>query len=89
MEKKKTNVLTGLELFRVWMFGLGNFQAYFVQHFNITGKALDERLAEMGAKRVLDLVLGDDSTDNIIEEDFETYTEDLLDHLKQRRCADD
>lgn len=41
------------------VFGLGN-KTY--EHFNAMGKLVDKRLAELGAKRVFDLGLGDDDS---------------------------
>jgi flavodoxin len=78
------NILTGLEYS---VFGLGNSQAY-PQHFNVMGITLDERLAVLGAKRILDVVLGDESNDHM-EEDVQMYMEDLLSLLRQRRNDND
>lgn len=52
------------------VFGLGN-KTY--EHFNATGKFVDKRLGELGAKRVFDLGLGDD--DGNLEEDFVSWKE--------------
>ncbi|XP_031427484.1 NADPH--cytochrome P450 reductase isoform X2 [Clupea harengus] len=52
------------------VFGLGN-KTY--EHFNAMGKLVDKRLAELGAKRVFDLGLGDD--DSNLEEDFVSWKE--------------
>ncbi|XP_062391923.1 NADPH--cytochrome P450 reductase isoform X1 [Sardina pilchardus] len=52
------------------VFGLGN-KTY--EHFNAMGKYVDKRLAELGAKRVFDLGVGDD--DGNLEEDFVSWKE--------------
>jgi sulfite reductase alpha subunit-like flavoprotein len=60
------------------VFGLGNSKAHPIQ-YNAFGKALDGRLATLGAKRIQTLAMGDaDAT----FEDFEAYTETLLDLLR-------
>ncbi|XP_041948537.1 NADPH--cytochrome P450 reductase-like isoform X1 [Alosa sapidissima] len=52
------------------VFGLGN-KTY--EHYNAMGKYVDKRLAELGARRVFDLGLGDD--DGNLEEDFVSWKE--------------
>ncbi|XP_030648640.1 NADPH--cytochrome P450 reductase [Chanos chanos] len=52
------------------VFGLGN-KTY--EHFNAMGKYVDKRLAELGAKRIFDLGLGDDDAN--LEEDFISWKE--------------
>uniref|UniRef100_A0A915L6H1 NADPH--cytochrome P450 reductase n=1 Tax=Romanomermis culicivorax TaxID=13658 RepID=A0A915L6H1_ROMCU len=54
------------------VFGLGN-KTY--EHFNAMGKFTDQRLAEMGARRVYELGLGDD--DGNLEEDFMLWRENF------------
>ncbi|XP_036380632.1 NADPH--cytochrome P450 reductase-like isoform X2 [Megalops cyprinoides] len=52
------------------VFALGN-KTY--EHYNAMGKYVDKRLAELGAKRIFDLGLGDD--DGNLEEDFVSWRE--------------
>lgn len=46
-----------LSFLKYSVFGLGN-RSY--EHFNAVGKYVDERLANIGGKRLLPIVLGDD-----------------------------
>ncbi|KAL4660537.1 NADPH-cytochrome P450 reductase isoform X1 [Arapaima gigas] len=52
------------------VFALGN-KTY--EHYNAMGKFVDKRLAELGARRIFDLGMGDD--DGNLEEDFVSWQE--------------
>jgi NADPH-ferrihemoprotein reductase len=71
-EKKEQDVLDlqGLEF---CVFGLGNRQ---YEHFNAMGKTVDDRLGRAGAKRIIDVGLGDDDSD--LEGDFENWKDNVL-----------
>jgi len=60
------------------VFGLGS-SASFPQHYNVVGKQLDEKLAALGASRIVPLGLGDDSGD--LEEDFEPWRVSVVQKL--------
>jgi NADPH-ferrihemoprotein reductase len=60
------------------VFGLGNKSAH-ANNFNAVGKHLDARLSEMGARRVLDIALGDDG--GCIEGDFDEWVVDIMSSL--------
>ena len=61
---------TDLSSLRYAVFGLGN-KTY--EHFNEMGKICDDKLNEMGARRIHTLGLGDD--DGSLEEDFMRWRE--------------
>ena len=48
----------------------------FYLHLEVVGKAMDEKLAQMGANRIYDLGLGDDG--ECIEDDFDNWMEQFL-----------
>jgi len=61
------------------VFGLGNKKAH-PNHFNVIAKNIDARLQELGATRVQDIGLGDDS--ECIEDDFDVWQEEFLKTIK-------
>jgi len=61
------------------VFGLGNTQ---YEHFNSCGKEVDTRMAELGARRIAAIGLGDDDGD--IEADFDSWRPQLYEALAQR-----
>jgi NADPH-ferrihemoprotein reductase len=61
------------------VFGLGNKKAH-PNHFNVIAKNIDARLQELGATRVQDIGLGDDS--ECIEDDFDVWQEEFLKIIK-------
>ena len=66
---------------RYAVFGCGNLMGY-KDTFNVVGKFFDQRLEELGATRVHELGLGDDSGD--IEEDFDKWCEGLVETLMKK-----
>jgi NADPH-ferrihemoprotein reductase len=63
------------------VFGLGNQQAH-PNYYNVIAKGLDQRLEELGARRVQRLGLGDDG--DCIEDDFDHWMDEFLGLLKKR-----
>jgi NADPH-ferrihemoprotein reductase len=61
------------------VFGLGNNLAH-PKYYNVIAKAVDQKLEELGARRIMKIGLGDDG--DCIEDDFDKYLEQLLDLLK-------
>mmetsp|Transcript_18185 Transcript_18185/g.25825 ORF Transcript_18185/g.25825 Transcript_18185/m.25825 type:complete len:293 (+) Transcript_18185:178-1056(+) len=68
--------LNGLEY---CVFGLGSTAGH-LPYYNVIGKNLDKRLEERGATRVLQLGLDDDGA--CIEDDFDNWSANLTDFLK-------
>lgn len=61
------------------VFGLGNRE---YEHFNAVGKVTDSSLEKLGAARIFKLGLGDD--DQALDDDFETWRNELWPELLQR-----
>jgi homodimeric pyruvate:ferredoxin (flavodoxin) oxidoreductase len=59
-----------LEGVQFHVFGLGD-RSY--RHFNSAGKAIDQKLEELGAKRMQDIGLGDDQDDDKYETAFDEF----------------
>eukprot|EP00944_MAST-04C_sp_MAST-4C-sp1_P014518 g14518.t1 len=66
------------------VFGLGNRQ---YEHFNKMGRYIDKRLEALGAKRVFNYGEGDD--DQNLDEDFDTWREDLWPSLRSQFISRD
>lgn len=66
------------------VFGLGNKKAH-PNHYNVIGKRLDERLASLGARRVLSMGLGDDG--DCIEDDFDHFVEKVSNLLVKQEAS--
>jgi NADPH-ferrihemoprotein reductase len=65
---------------RYSVFGCGNLVAH-PQNYNVIGKYIDQRMTELGAKRLHSLGLGDDS--DCIDDDFDQWTAGLLEILSK------
>lgn len=66
------------------VFGLGNSTTH-CDNYNAVGISVDARLEELGAARIHNLGLGDDS--GCIEDDFDLWSEDLLKNLSIRKIS--
>ena len=62
------------------VFGCGNLAAH-PNNYNVIGKYIDQRLAELGAKRLHPLGLGDDS--DCIDDDFDQWSAALIETLSK------
>ncbi len=63
------------------VFGLGSTAGH-LPYYNVIGKNLDKRLEELGASRKLEIGLGDDG--DCIEDDFDNWSANLIDILKDK-----
>lgn len=70
--------------FKYAVFGLGNSTTH-KERFNVVGKAVDQKLEQLGGKRALPLGLGDDS--QCIEIQFDEWQEELLKTLAQQKSS--
>lgn len=66
------------------VFGLGSSQTH-AQHYNVVGRKLDDRLADLGGTRLFPRGEGDDS--GVLELDFEAWQAKLLESLKAADAA--
>jgi NADPH-ferrihemoprotein reductase len=81
--KSDDNVFSSLQY---TVFGLGNQKAH-PNHYNVIGKNVDKRLEELGARRMLPLGLGDDG--ECLEDDFDTWKDQLLKLIMKNRNGGD
>ena len=65
------------------IFGLGNSLTH-CNNYNVVGKSLDGKLAQLGATRIYDIGLGDDTANNYIEDDFDEWSTKIIDILRER-----
>ena len=63
---------------RYAVFGCGNLVAH-PNNYNVIGKYIDQRMEQLGGKRIQELGLGDDS--DCIEDDFDNWTAELIESL--------
>ena len=68
------------------VFGLGNESAH-PNHYNIVGKQIDKRLAELGAHPIRDIGLGDDG--GCIDGDFDEWMLDITKLISGKGGEDD